>query len=98
VLLFLTNLQQEHSLRGRHIEIAEETWMPWFKITETESGDISFNGIMSDVLGYLQESINFTYVIVRPNDKKWGFCNIQGNCNGMVGMFQKMEVDLALGK
>jgi hypothetical protein len=98
VLLFVTNLQQEHSLRGRHIEIAAESWMPWFKITETESGDISFDGVMFDVLGYLQESINFTYVIVRPTDKQWGVCNKQGNCNGMVGMVQRMDVDLALGK
>lgn len=87
------------SMRGRHVIIAAEKWPPWFDIEDRNDGkEPLYSGIMWKMLGYLQESINFTYTIVRPPDGKWGFGDAEGNRNGMLGMVKRKEVEFALGK
>ena len=98
LLLIPSVLGTSPGLDGKHLIVAAEHWPPYFII----SGDLEhpvFSGIMSQVLNYLQTSINFTSTIVRPPDATWGaFDEESGRWGGMVGMMKRNEVDFALGK
>lgn len=86
------------ALNGKHLIVAAEHWPPYFMI----SGDLKhpvLSGVMSQVLSYLQTSLNFTSTVVRPPDRMWGtFDEESGRWGGMVGMVKRNEVDFALGK
>ena len=80
-----------------HLKVAIETWKPWFLITEQNNGTFAYSGVMWFVLQHLSSVMNFTYDMVRPPDGKWGVKSETGNWNGMIGMLDRGEVDIALG-
>ena len=98
VLLVPSVKGQNETLNGKHLLIAAEHWPPFFIISGNLEHPV-FSGVMSQVLGYLQTSMNFTSTIVRPPDGTWGILDKEsGKWGGMVGMVKRNEVDFALGK
>ena len=84
-------------LNGKHLTIAAEHWPPYFTIS-VDQGNPVFSGVMSLVLEYLQNSLNFTSTLIRPPDGTWGATDETGQWGGMVGMVYRNEVDFALGE
>ena len=85
-------------LHGKHLIVAAEHWPPYFIISEDLEHPV-LSGVMSQVLSYLQTSLNFTSTVVRPPDATWGTIDEEsGRWGGMVGMVKRNEVDFALGK
>ncbi|KAI0233279.1 Glutamate receptor ionotropic, kainate 2 [Lamellibrachia satsuma] len=69
-----------------------------FHMQAMEHGQAAWSGICIEILEALATSLNFTYRLVLPPDRKWGSPEADGSWNGMVGMVQRGEVDWALGK
>ena len=98
VLLVPSVKGQNETLNGKHLLIAAEHWPPFFIISGNLEHPV-FSGVMSQVLGYLQTSMNFTSTIVRPPDGTWGTLSKKsGKWGGMIGMVKRKEVAFALGK
>ncbi|XP_071544057.1 glutamate receptor ionotropic, kainate glr-3-like [Panulirus ornatus] len=79
------------------IRIAAETWQPYFLIGRDESGATLYSGIMWDLLLMIVSRMNLRFEILRPPDGLWGVELPNGTWNGMLGMIQRQEVDMALG-
>ena len=79
-----------------HFVVAADDWRPFFEVN-MNSANKSYNGVMFQLLEYVQKSLNFTYEIRQPADGQWGFVNKNGTVTGMVGMVSRNEVDFALG-
>nr|XP_053649837.1 glutamate receptor ionotropic, kainate 4-like [Cherax quadricarinatus] len=79
------------------IRIAAETWQPYFLISCDGGGTPVYSGIMWDLLLIILDKMNLRFEIVRPPDGLWGVADANGSWNGMLGMIQRQEVDMALG-
>ncbi|XP_042241220.1 glutamate receptor ionotropic, kainate 1-like [Homarus americanus] len=79
------------------ITIAAETWQPYFLISEGLTGRPVYSGIMWDLLLMITSKMDLRFRIVRPPDGLWGVELPNGSWNGMLGMIQRQEVDMALG-
>uniref|UniRef100_A0A0P4WK49 Ionotropic glutamate receptor L-glutamate and glycine-binding domain-containing protein n=1 Tax=Scylla olivacea TaxID=85551 RepID=A0A0P4WK49_SCYOL len=78
------------------IKVAAETWQPFFLIGQGDGGS-QYSGIMWDLLLMLTSKMNVSVEIVPPSDGLWGVELPNGSWNGMLGMIQRQEVDMALG-
>nr|XP_053632772.1 probable glutamate receptor [Cherax quadricarinatus] len=58
---------------------------------------LKFKGPAAEVVSYLSEGVNFSYLYVRPPDSSWGIKREDGTWSGMVGMVVSQEVDFAVG-
>ena len=90
-------------LRNKHLIIEGESWYPYLYYDYYEDGTYGgYGGVMYDLLLYMQKERNFTFTMVSDADWEWGECyatdNGTNNCTGMIGMVNKKEVDLAIGK
>ena len=101
---YANNLTAAGSLKGRHIVVAAENWLPYFYFHENDDCNVNivedqqcYEGIMYDLLLHMSLALNFTYDLVRPPDGKWGVGNADNEWNGMLGMIKRKEVDFALG-
>ncbi|XP_047496540.1 glutamate receptor-like [Penaeus chinensis] len=79
------------------VRIAAETWQPYFLIGQDGNGNTVYSGIMWDLLQMLTTKMNLQFEIYRPPDGLWGVELPNGSWNGMLGMIQRQEVDMALG-
>ncbi|XP_042855611.1 glutamate receptor-like [Penaeus japonicus] len=79
------------------VRIAAETWQPYFLISKDENGKAVYSGIMWDLLQMLTAKMNLEFEIYQPPDGMWGVELPNGSWNGMLGMIQRQEVDMALG-
>ena len=84
------------SITKSHLIVAADDWRPFFEVN-IDSQNITYNGVMFQLLEFVQKSLNFTYEIRQPSDGQWGFVNNNGTVTGMVGMVSRNEVDFALG-
>ncbi|XP_069937680.1 glutamate receptor ionotropic, kainate 5-like [Cherax quadricarinatus] len=81
-----------------HLVVGAEQWVPWLRITQHElTGDLTYSGIMYNLLLALSQTMNFTYELRRPGDGLWGVGFPNGSWSGMLGMVKNGEVDFALG-
>ena len=86
-------------LRNKHLIIEGETWHPYLDYDYYEDGTYGgYRGVMYDLLLYMQKERNFTFSMVSDADWEWGECYATNNCTGMIGMVNRKEVDLAIGK
>ena len=53
------------------------------------------HGLVPDVVGVLQTKLNFTTDWERPPDENWGSLMENGSFNGMIGVVQRREADMA---
>ncbi|XP_064100968.1 glutamate receptor U1-like [Macrobrachium nipponense] len=79
------------------LRVAADEWQPHIKVTEDKNGNIQLFGPMAELLESLSYALNFSYTLTRPPDGAWGAPDENGNFNGMLGMIQRNEIDLALG-
>ena len=86
-----------NSLKGKVLIMSAENWDPWLTISEDNSGNVGYSGVMAKLLEFLQETLNFTTVLVRPPDGTWGAPDSNGKWGGMVGQVNRCEADFALG-
>ena len=86
-------------LRNMHLKIEGEEWSPFLTCDYDENGTaINYGGIMWDLLLFMQKARNFTFSMVSEADYVWGKCPEVNNCTGMIGMVNRGEVDIAIGK
>ena len=88
-------------LRDKHLIIEGESWYPFLYYDYYEDGTpagTGYGGVMYDLLLYMQKARNFTFTMVSDADWEWGECHATDNCTGMIGMVNRKEVDLAIGK
>ena len=71
-------------------------WNPIFGGERDPPGSIIFLKI--DALMFMKRARNFTFTTIDESDGIWGVCVEENNCTGMLGMVNRGEVDLALGK
>ena len=65
----------------------------------TDGGEESYRGIMWELLTIMKHARNTSFTFVRSADGQWGgTCYTSNNCSGMIGMVNRKEVDLALGR
>ncbi|XP_068216611.1 uncharacterized protein [Palaemon carinicauda] len=84
-----------------HMTVAGDDFPPHMKVVEFPLGINGpphfFIGPLGNFIEILGSSINFTYTLVRPPDRAWGYLQPNGSWMGMVGMVFRKEVDFALG-
>jgi hypothetical protein len=68
-----------------------------FGCSIVEAVKYPFSGIVWELFLHMQQSLNFSYTVVRPADRKWGCLDENGTWNGMMGMMVRKEADIALG-
>ncbi|XP_047468311.1 glutamate receptor U1-like [Penaeus chinensis] len=100
--LGLNNFTRIHPKNLRYNEtttlrVAVEQWIPHVEVTAYLDGSFRIRGPLANLLDLLASTLNFNYTLVRPPDGAWGAPNSDGDWNGMLGMIQRNEVDLALG-
>ena len=93
----------DEGLRNKHLTVIGEQWIPYLNYDwqENDSGGWeieNYRGIMMDLLMFMKRARNFTFTMVEESDEVWGVCIAENNCTGMLGMVNRGEVDLALGK
>ncbi|GIY81872.1 glutamate receptor ionotropic, kainate 4 [Caerostris extrusa] len=54
------------------------------------------DGSNAEFLQILSEALKFEYELFVPEDKEWGFKELNGTWNGLVGMVHRQEVDMAM--
>ena len=97
-----------NSLINKHLRVAAEPWSPYiiFYCNEKkmdvavecpENENITYGGVLWDLLNLVKNSRNTTFSILRPSTPEWGVCYEKNNCTGMIGMVNRREVDFALG-
>ena len=57
-------------------------------------GKVEVNGMFKDLLDLISDTLNITYELEPPEDKKWGQYVGNGTWNGMIGLLQKEEADI----
>ena len=97
-----------NSLLNKHLKVAAETWNP-FIIFFCNGKEIQWNekcpdkdkmtygGAVWEIFKLVKLARNVTFTIVRPDKYRWGDCNSPTDCDGMIGMVNRGEVDLAIG-
>ena len=97
-----------NSLQNRQLKVAAEPWRPFFVIycdkTELawdekcpEKGKLTYGGALWDLLKFIQQARNVTFLLMRGPSYEWGVCYGKNNCTGMIGMVDRKEVDFAIG-
>ena len=93
----------------KELKVAGESWPPYWIIycpdgTEKQFlqdcatiGDMSYGGVMWELLLLMQRAKNVTFTHMIPPDLSWGNCYSKNNCTGMIGMVNRGEVDFAIG-
>ena len=52
-----------------------------------------FIQILKSIYLIFQNSLNFTYTLIKPSDGQWGVLK-NGKWTGMIGALQRKEVDI----
>ena len=98
-------------LRNAHLKVVGEFWAP-FLIWECSPGSwvweedcirpnerTRYAGVMWDLLMFMKKARNLTITMVAMESyNEWGHCYQINNCTGMVGIVNRKEADLAIGK
>ena len=101
----VSSLKQK-SLTNKHLVIAGEYWNPYLMWTcpgfgldweEDCPNERTYDGVMWQLILFMQQARNFTFTLVHQADYEWGLCYAKDNCTGMIGMVNRKEVDFALG-
>ena len=93
----------KEALRNKHLTIACDLWEPFVRFNFSEYSNattipkVDADGIMLDLLLFMQKARNFTFTLVKNVDYDWGDCYGVNDCDGMLGMVNRKEVDFALG-
>ena len=97
-----------NSLLNKHLKVAAETWNPfiiffcngreisWEDVCP-DKDNLTYGGAVWEIFKLVKRARNVTFTIVRPDQYRWGDCNSPTDCDGMIGMVNRGEVDLAIG-
>ena len=70
---------------------------PYVLTSEIPNTDrIKIDGYYGDIWHNFESDMNFTTLIWKSEDGKWGGRNPDGSWNGMLGMIQRGKTDVAL--
>ncbi|XP_013783923.1 probable glutamate receptor, partial [Limulus polyphemus] len=81
---------------GREREKIDE-WIPFVRVEDSESGELTINGPMAIVFRYLARSLHLRYTFKEPSDQTWGSKLPNGSFTGMMGMMQRNEANISVG-
>ncbi|GFQ87789.1 lig_chan-Glu_bd domain-containing protein [Trichonephila clavata] len=80
----------------KNLRIATINQWPYFELNET-SGAIIHSRIEGKLISLLAEKLKFQFTLHLPRDGgKWGNKNESGDWSGIIGMFVRDEVDIAV--
>ena len=97
-----------NSLLNKHLKVAAETWNPFiiffcngkeisWQDTCPNKDNMTYGGAVWEIFKLVKLARNVTITIVRPEQYSWGDCKSPTDCDGMIGMVNRGEVDLAIG-
>ena len=97
-----------NSLLNKNLKVAAETWNPFIiffcngrEISWVEKcsnkDHMTYGGAVWEIFKLVKLARNVTFTIVRPDEYRWGDCKSPTDCDGMIGMVNRGEVDLAIG-
>ena len=95
------------TLHNKHLKIASQYLYPAFMWSCPEEGldgevdcphDRKYSGYMWDLLLFMQRARSFTFTIVASKNYTGGTCYGVDNCTGVIGLVNRGEVDIVLGK
>ncbi|XP_066970156.1 uncharacterized protein [Macrobrachium rosenbergii] len=94
-----SNMQLElgkRYLNGRNLTIVTIHRPPFVKLELNGQKVLGAEGFCFEMLDVMAQKFNFTYNLVLPYDGNWGAKMPNGTFNGMVGMVNRHEVDMAI--
>ncbi|KAL3848028.1 hypothetical protein ACJMK2_018911 [Sinanodonta woodiana] len=66
------------------------------KKASSPTGSQQYEGFVVDILDYIANFLNISYVITMPADSRYGFFDVSsGNWTGMIGELTRGEIDIA---
>ena len=88
--------KRRQNLQGHKLKLTTMPEAPFItSISEPDNdGKVEVNGMFKDLLDLISDTLNITYILKPPADKKWGQDDGNGNWNGMIGLLQKEEADI----
>ena len=87
---------KQEKMTNKHLVIAATSWPPFIELTKGNGGKIQVKGIIWEYVKFWLHARNFTYNVVEPEE--WGWCLEPNNCTGLLGMVNRREADVAIGK
>ena len=102
----VTSIKSE-TLYNKHLKIGSGYFPPSFRWSCPEKGfdheadcphDRKYSGYMWDLLLFMQRARSFTFTIVASKNYTGGTCYGVDNCTGVIGLVNRGEVDIVLGK
>ena len=85
------------TMSNKHFKVGAVPYPPFLVINTDENGKAVYSGMIWDLIEFVQEARNCTFMVKIPDDLRWGNCHEIDNCTGMIGMVNRKEVDFALG-
>ena len=98
---------KSETLHNKHLKIGSGYFPPSFAWSCPEEGfdwevdcphDRKYSGYMWDLLLFMQRARSFTFTIVASKNYTGGTCYGVDNCTGVIGLVNRGEVDIVLGK
>ncbi|XP_046553261.1 glutamate receptor ionotropic, kainate 3-like [Haliotis rubra] len=77
---------------NRTLIVGTLEWPP-FVIRRVENGSVKFDGLCIQLLQELAKQLNFSYVLVEPEDKEWSRI-LNGSWTGLVKLLTDGDVDM----
>ncbi|XP_012936163.1 glutamate receptor ionotropic, delta-2 [Aplysia californica] len=82
-------------LNGQHFYVGLYVWFP-FTMRGVEGNKTVYTGFCVDLVMELSRRLNFTYSFKEPADNEWGSVKSDGTFTGIVGMLEKLEIDISV--
>ena len=81
--------KRRQNLHGHQLKLTTMAEAPFITSIEPE-----VKGMFKDLLDLISNTLNTTYKVGPPEDRKWGQDLGGGEWNGMIGLLQKEEADI----
>ena len=88
--------KRRQNLQGYKLKLTTMAEAPFITsiIQSGNDGQFEVKGMFKDLLDLISDSLNITYKLEPPEDRKWGQDVGDGAWNGMIGLLQKGEADM----
>ncbi|XP_067682755.1 glutamate receptor ionotropic, kainate 1-like [Haliotis asinina] len=82
----------EYGFRNRTLIVGTLEWTA-FVIKRVENGSVRFDGLCIQLLQELAKQLNFSYILVEPDEREWGRIR-NGSWTGLAKLLVNGEIDM----
>ena len=90
------SVERRFDLTGTHLRFSTIPYEPYTFLDGEDYGNMTYRGMMLDVVKYIQDKTNFTYSIVDDNDGLFGARDENGSWNGLIREIMDGGADVRL--